>query len=213
MTGKTRERQLIRLQREIRACTRCVEAGYLAEANPIVRGGVSSRGMLIGQAPGPRALQSGLPWSGPAGKLLRTWFARAGYDPERFLDDWYFTAITRCFPGKAATGPGDRVPSAPERALCRPHLDAEIALVRPKVVITLGRLAADTFIPGAKRLALRELIGEVYPVDLGYGSIPFVPLPHPSGVGRWLNDPANRQLVDQAMGHLGAIRLAETQAA
>jgi uracil-DNA glycosylase len=202
----TRERQLMSLQAAIRACTRCVEAGYLTQANPVVRGGLEPAGMLIGQAPGPRALQSGLPWSGPAGKLLRNWFARAGYDPERFLDEWYFTAITRCFPGKAAHGPGDRVPSSPERALCRSHLDAEIALVRPRVVTTLGRLAADTFIPGAKGLALRELIGEVYPVDLGYGPIPIVPLPHPSGVGRWLNDPANRELVDRAMDRLGEIR-------
>jgi uracil-DNA glycosylase len=201
------------LQGAIRACTRCVDAGYLAQADPVVRGGLEPAGMLIGQAPGPRALQSGLPWSGPAGKLLRAWLARAGYDPERFLDEWYFAAITRCFPGKAASGPGDRVPSAPERALCRPHLDAEIALVRPSVVITLGRLAADTFIPEAKRLTLRELIGEVYPVDLGYGPVPSIPLPHPSGVGRWLNDPANRELVDRAMDRLGDIRTARDAAA
>jgi uracil-DNA glycosylase len=202
----TRKRQLTLLQQTIRECTRCVDAGYLTRANPIVRGGVASRGMLIGQAPGLRADRANVPWSGPAGNLLRSWFARAGYDPECFLDDWYFAAITRCFPGKAASGPGDRVPSRAERALCRPHLDAEIALVRPTVVITLGRLATDTFIPGAKRLTFRELIGTVYPVDLGYGPVPFVPLPHPSGVGRWLNDPTNRALVETAMDRLREIR-------
>jgi uracil-DNA glycosylase len=131
--------------------------------------------------------------------LLRKWFAGAGFDPDRFLDDWYFTSLTRCFPGKAISGPGDRVPSMAERTLCRSWLDAEIALLQPGLIVTLGRLAANAIIPGARSLSLRDLVGTVYPVDLGYGEVPVVPLPHPSGVGRWLNDPANRALVDRAL--------------
>ena len=190
------------LQQAIRACTRCVEAGYIPLANPLVRGHLGVRGMLIGQAPGPRAEHTLTPWSGPSGKLLRAWFARAGLDPDRFLDDWYFAALTRCFPGKAAAGPGDRVPSRAEQALCRPHLDAELALVQPPVIVTLGRHAADAFVPGARGRPLRDLIGAVAWTDLGYGEVAIVPLPHPSGVGRWLNDPANRALVDRAMDEL-----------
>ncbi len=200
-----RATSLVMLQHDIRACTRCVAAGFIPMANPLVRGTLHTRGMLIGQAPGPRAEHTNTPWSGQSGKLLRAWFARAGLDPDRFLDDWYFAALTRCFPGKAATGPGDRVPSRAERALCRPHLDAELALVQPPLIVTLGRHAADAFVPGARGRPLRDLIGTVATVDPGYGAVPVVPLPHPSGVGRWLNDPDNRALVDRAMDELGLL--------
>lgn len=162
--------------------------------------------MVIGQAPGPRAHLSGTPWAGASGTQLRKWFARAGFDPERFLDDWYFTSLTRCFPGKAAAGSGDRVPSASERTLCRPHLDAEIELLQPHVIVALGRLAIDAMIPEAKSQTLKQLVGTVQSTDLDYGPVPVLPLPHPSGVGRWLNDPANRALVDEAMRHLKGLR-------
>jgi uracil-DNA glycosylase len=72
-------------------------------------------------------------------------------------------------------------------------------------VVTLGRLAADAVIPAAKGLSLKELVGSVHEVDFGYGKVPVVPLPHPSGVGRWLNDPANRVLVEVGLDRIGAI--------
>jgi uracil-DNA glycosylase family 4 len=197
--------QVERLHQNICACTRCVDAGYLAEANPVFRGNACDRRMIVGQAPGPRAHEAGVPWSGASGTLLRKWFARAGFDPDRFLDDWYFTSLPRCFPGKARAGPGDRVPSMAERRLCRPWLDAEIALLQPSLIVTLGRLAANAIIPDVRSLTLRDLVGSVHLVDLGYGKVPVVPLPHPSGVGRWLNDPANRALVDQSMDRLGSL--------
>ena len=192
-------------QARMQACRRCVTAGFLTEAHPVFQGHADQVRMLIGQAPGARAHVHGVPWSGPSGKLLREWFSRAGFDPDRFLDDWYLTSLTKCFPGKAAAGSGDRAPSARERALCRPHLEGEIGYVRPHLVVTLGRMAADAVIPGAKRLSLKGLVGSVHEVNLGYGTVPVVPLPHPSGVGRWLNDPANRALVDVALEEIGAI--------
>lgn len=207
VTGMDEKRtmRLEALQRTILGCTRCVDAGYLAGANPIFRGNAHHRNMIVGQAPGPRAHLSGTPWSGASGTLLKKWFTRAGFDPEGFLDDWYFTSLTRCFPGKANHGAGDRAPSAAERSLCRPHLDDEIALVQPRLIVTLGRLAADALIPEARSMTLRELVGSSFTLDLEYGPVAIVPLPHPSGVGRWLNDPANRVLVDQ-----GLIRIAST---
>lgn len=201
-----RDHHLKALQEEIRACTLCVQAGHLTEAHPIFRGRDGDRYMVIGQAPGPRARLSGVPWAGASGKLLRTWFAKAGFDPDRFLDDWYFTSVTKCFPGKAPAGNGDRAPSAAERSLCRPHLDAEIALVRPRLVVTLGRMAINAMIPEAKSLTLTELVGSVHIIDSGYGLVPVIPLPHPSGVGRWLNDAINRALVDDAMRQLRRLR-------
>lgn len=203
---QNRQPQLDTLQEKISSCTRCVVAGYLTEANPIFRGRAGNRNMLIGQAPGPRAHLSGVPWAAASGTVLRKWFARAGFEPERFLDDWYFTSVTKCFPGKASSGSGDRMPSAAERGLCRPHLDAEIHLVQPHLIVTLGRMAIESILPESKPLALKDLVGTFHMVDLGYGAVPVIPLPHPSGVGRWLNDPVNRTLVESAMVHLNRLR-------
>lgn len=190
---------LAHLQGEIRACRRCVHAGFIPEAHPIVRGGREHRRMLVGQAPGVRAHEVGVPWSGASGVLLRGWFERSGLPPESFLDSWYFTSLTKCFPGKVAGGKGDRAPSAAERRLCAPWLDGEIALVQPEIIVTLGRLAAEALVPATKRLSLAEIVGRAWSADLGYGEVTIIPLPHPSGVSRWRNDPANAALVDRAL--------------
>jgi uracil-DNA glycosylase family 4 len=190
------------LETTVRTCVRCVESGHLPEARPVIWGPTPSRRMVIGQAPGRRAHLAGRPWSGTSGTLMRNWFAKAGFDPDRFYDDWYFTSLTKCFPGKAESGNGDRAPSAAERALCRPHLESELQLVRPPLIITLGRQAAESIIPGARSRTLRDLVGTVWTVDVGHGPVPVIPLPHPSGVARWLNDPHNRSLVDEAMARL-----------
>jgi uracil-DNA glycosylase family 4 len=204
--ARTRQHQLDILQREVRACARCVESGHLPEAHPVVWGPVAGRNMVIGQAPAQCAHLADRPWSGPSGTLMRSWFAKAGLDPERFHDDWYFTSLTKCFPGKAPSGNGDRAPTAAERALCRSYLDTELRLVRPPLIVTLGRQAAEAIVPGARTLKLRDLVGTTWRVDLGHGEVPVVPLPHPSGVARWLNDPAKRALVDRAMAELAAMR-------
>jgi uracil-DNA glycosylase len=204
--ARTRTHQLIALSRDVHACDRCVAARHLPEAHPVIWGPSVGRNMVIGQAPAQGAHLKDRPWTGPSGTLMRSWFALAGFDPDLFYDDWYFTSLTKCFPGKAVSGNGDRAPSARETSLCRSHLDTEIALIRPPLVITLGRMAAEAVIPGARPLTLRELVGTIWTVDLGYGTVPVVPLPHPSGVGRWLNDPANRTLVDRAMSELARLR-------
>ncbi|MGC4107389.1 MAG: uracil-DNA glycosylase family protein [Thermomicrobiales bacterium] len=200
-----RDAILVARQAEMRACTRCVAAGFLTEAHPVFRGNASQRLMIVGQAPGARAHERDIPWSGPGGELLKSWLAQAGFPPDAFFDTWYLTSITKCFPGSATSGKGDRSPSAGEIRLCAEHLLTEIALVRPEIVVTLGRLAAVALIPGARKLTLAELVGSVLPVDLGYGEVPIVPLPHPSGVSRWRNDPANRALTGRALAELATL--------
>jgi uracil-DNA glycosylase family 4 len=177
------QRALERLHSRIRACTKCVEAGYLPAAFPIVDGKASDRVMIIGQAPGAVELTTGLPFSGRAGAELRRWLARAGIDDAHLP---YRTSITKCFPGKAASGAGDRRPSPPEVALCAPWLAAELALVRPRVILLVGTLAIERF---WGRVPLSEVVGKSR-ID---GERVLIPLPHPSGASRWLNDPQNRQ--------------------
>jgi uracil-DNA glycosylase len=180
---------LARLHARIRACTKCVDAGYLPAAFPIVAGKASDRVMVIGQAPGAVELTTGLPFSGRAGAELRRWLAEAGID-EAHLP--YRTAITKCFPGKAASGAGDRRPSPPEVALCSPWLEAEIALVRPRIVLLLGTLAIERF---WGRVPLSDVVGR----SRKDGDRILIPLPHPSGASRWLNDPVNRQKLRRAL--------------
>lgn len=183
------ERALSRLHARIRACTKCVDAGYLPSAFPIVAGTASDRVMIIGQAPGAVELTTGLPFSGRAGAELRRWLAEAGID-EAHLP--YRTSITKCFPGKAASGAGDRRPSPPEIALCAPWLDAELALVRPRIVLLVGTLAIERF---WGRLALSDVVGK----SRTEGDRVLIPLPHPSGESRWLNEPSNRLRLRRAL--------------
>ena len=133
---------LAALHRRVRACRKCVAAGYLEGARPIVAGRATDRVMIVGQAPGAVELEAGRPFAGRSGGVLRDWLARAGIDDEHLP---YRTAITKCYPGKHPSGAGDRRPSPAEIALCAPWLDAELALLRPRVLLLLGRLAIDRF--------------------------------------------------------------------
>src|SRR5258708_6069574 len=126
--------KLKRLHARIRACTKCVAAGYLEQAAPVVAGDIRDRVMIVGQAPGVVELTTRVPFSGRAGAELRRWLARAGIPADELP---YRTAITKCFPGKAASGAGDRRPSPPEIALCGPWLDAELPLMRPEIILLL----------------------------------------------------------------------------
>src|SRR5919109_4150471 len=116
------DRALARLHRDIRACTRCADAGYIPRAFPIVAGNAHDRVMIIGQAPGAVELTTGVPFSGRAGAELKRWLARAGIDEDHLP---YRTSITKCFPGKAASGAGDRKPSPAEIANCAPGLEQQ----------------------------------------------------------------------------------------
>jgi uracil-DNA glycosylase family 4 len=199
---------LARLHRDIRACTRCVAAGHLAAAAPVLSGYADNRIMLIGQAPGAVEAIRRLPFQGRSGKVLMAWLGRAGFaSEEQARRQIYMTSITKCFPGKSGGG-GDRRPSRAEVDLCRPHLDRQLALVNPQVLILVGGLAHERFLPGRP---LDFLVGRLF--DLSGHELSsqtrtrplLVPLPHPSGASRWLNAPENRALLDRALRRLRPI--------
>ena len=190
--GVDRERLLKRLHARIRACTKCVDAGYLERARPIVAGSIRDRIAIVGQAPGAVEMTVGQPFSGRSGAELRRWLGEAGIDEDHLP---YRTAITKCFPGKSPSGSGDRRPSPAEIALCRPWLDQELALLRPKVVLLVGGLAIDRF---WGRVPLEAAVGRSRVKD----GITYIALPHPSGASRWLNDAAHRELLRKGLAHL-----------
>src|SRR6202171_5757699 len=199
---------LVRLHGEILRCTRCVVAGYLPAAAPGLSGYADNRIMLIGQAPGAVEAVRRLPFQGRSGKLLMAWMERAGFASEdQVRRRVYMTSITKCFPGKGMGG-GDRRPSRAEVDLCRSHLDRQLALIKPDLVIVVGGLAHERFLPGRP---LGYLVGRVF--DLAGQEVStrtqarpvLVPLPHPSGASRWLNAPENRVLLDRALRRLRPI--------
>lgn len=188
------------LHHAIRQCTACQHARLLERANPISFGGrLTDRVMVVGQAPGPVTDRKGYHFAGPAGKVIEQWLARAGFRPGYFRDRCYLTSLTRCFPGKDAVGKGDRRPSSAELRLCRPFLERELELVKPAVVLLIGQMAIEAFLG---KQPLHEVVGNVYQRD----ERAYLPLPHSSGVSRWLNEPANRVLVDRALEHLTRLR-------
>ena len=196
---------LARLHREILACTRCVDAGYLPQAAPVLSGYADNRIMLIGQAPGALEAVRRLPFQGRSRSVLMGWLMRAGFSSEaQVRRQVYMTSITKCFPGKG-TGGGDRRPSRAEVDLCSSHLDRQLALIKPELLILVGGLAHERFLPGRP---LDGLVGRLF--DLSGREVGsrerirplLVPLPHPSGASRWLNAAENRLLLERALRRL-----------
>src|SRR5712692_827017 len=185
---------------EVIACRACEVAGYLEHANPIRPALIDqARMMLIGQAPGLVTDRKGYHFAGPAGRFLEIWLDRAGFPPGYFREHVYLTSLTRCFPGKSPSGNGDRPPSRAEIALCRRFLDREMELIQPRVVLLVGKMAIDAFV-GKKLLV--ETVGHVFEID----GRRYLPLPHASGVSRWLNAPANQARLEQALNKLSRLR-------
>lgn len=176
----------------LRACTRCPKMH-----RPAVSGGaVVSRVISVGQAPGVKEPVLGRPFAWTAGKTLFGWFHRAcGMSEAQFRATIYMAAVCRCFPGKNAAG-GDRVPDAAEIAKCARWLDAELALLRPALVIPIGKLAIQQFIAFDK---LTDVIGKKMSVTLGGHTFEIVPLPHPSGASPWHRMEPGKTLLDQAL--------------
>lgn len=184
----------------MRTCRRCIDAGYPVTPRAVFSGVGTARVMVVGQAPGATEAEVGRPFNGPSGRRLFGWLAEAGWDEAGFRAEQYMTAVTKCYPGKAAGGKGDRVPTRTEQRLCAPYLEEELRLVDPELVIPVGGLAVRRFL-GPVRLA--AVVGECLRDEEGRW---IVPLPHPSGASLWLNRPENRDRVARAIGHLRRLR-------
>jgi uracil-DNA glycosylase family 4 len=195
-----RSAEIAALHAGILACRSCETAGFISAAHPLRHPWTErQRTMIVGQAPGAQTEAKRFHFAGPGGILLGRWLAAAGYGPEHWRDQCYITSLTRCFPGKAPRGKGDRKPSPTELALCRPFLQEELRLVQPRIVLAVGTMAIEHFLG---RGSLDSLVGTLTTVD---GRL-ILPLPHPSGVSRWLNEPGHQQLVEQAIGLLAQAR-------
>ena len=185
---RSRYRSIRSLQRDNWVCRACVEEGFPLESLPIVQPYRGQRAYVFGQAPGAIEGEERLPWRGRAGRTLRRWLE---LDEDEFYATFYCASVTRCYPGKAASGRGDRTPAPREQELCAFWREWELRLMRPRLIVPVGGLAAQRLLGIAR---VTECVGRRFEHD---GAVA-IPLPHPSGASGWLNDPANRERVAEA---------------
>ena len=184
-----RYRTIAGMKRDQRVCRACVAAGYPLESLPVVAPGDHQRAYLFGQAPGIVEGEERRPWRGRAGKTLRRWL---DMEEDEFYATFHCASVTRCYPGRAPSGRGDRTPTPEEQRLCEVWRDHELRILRPRLVVTVGGLAARRLL-GVK--SVTECVGARYEL----GDAVAIPLPHPSGASSWLNVPANRARVAEAV--------------
>lgn len=185
---------LKRHQDRLKRCKRCPDMQRpVVVGNPVV-----SPVMLIGLAPGNREIELRRPFAWTAGKTLFKWFAQIGMDEQAFRNCVYMAAVCRCFPGKHPRG-GDRVPSKQEIANCHTWMEEELTLLKPALLIPVGKLAISQFMPVTK---LDEIIGKKHKIQIMSHKTDCIPLPHPSGASVWHRVEPGKTLLDKALQHI-----------
>ena len=220
----------VALRAELAACRLCVESGHAITPGAIYNHPPGAQVLLIGQAPGVTEVVAQRPFNAGSGRRLFQWLGEAGWPEDDFRAQQAMTAVTKCYPGKATNGKGDRVPSKAEQALCRRFLEREIRLFQPRLIIPVGGLAIKLFYPSSLRLDEIIGTGAYFPAQALADPLNFdlaqawqvtafepgwprdgrwlVPLPHPSGASLWPNKARNQALIDRAVALLSDIRAA-----
>ncbi len=155
---------LDRVKPRVSECTKCL----LSETRTNVvfgEGDHCARVMLVGEAPGAAEDLTGRPFVGPAGQKLDEVFAAVGIGREEI----YITNVVKCRP------PGNRIPARKEMDTCLPYLEAQIALVNPGLIITLGNIPTQALLPDAA--GITQVRGTFFPWR---GGIEIFPMFHPS---------------------------------
>ena len=181
----------------LNACRACPNVFGLPVTGPVP----GARVMLVGQAPGPHEVEDRRPFAYTAGRRLFTWFSdHLGIPEEEFRKRIHIAAVIRCFPGKDAKGGGDRVPDETEIANCGAHLDREIGLLKPKLIIAVGTLASFQLVGVAQ---LKEAVGRVHRASRAGRKFDVIVLPHPSGRSTWLNKKVNTKMLEESLRLIG----------
>jgi len=170
--------ELKALYDQILSCTRCGLSQGRTRAVP-GEGPENAKVMFIGEAPGFHEDKSGKPFVGAAGHFLEELLADIGMT----RDDVYIANVIKCRP------PGNRAPIPREIEACKPYLDRQIELIRPHIVITLGRFSMERYFPGAK---ISSIHGRPKKID---GRL-YYPMYHPAAA---LHQPSLRLTVVEDM--------------
>lgn len=172
------------VSRAIAGCVACSLATTRLKTVP-GEGPASADIMFIGEAPGFHENQQGRPFVGPAGHLLDELLASIGLNRK----DVFIGNVVKCRP------PNNRDPQPDEIAACSAYLDAQIELIKPKVIVTLGRYSMARFFPG-------ETISKIHGVARKRGTVTCFAMYHPAAA---LHQPALRQTLFHDMAKLPEI--------
>ena len=163
--------RLYELQQQIIADTTLVELATQATQLVMGDGNLDADIVLIGEAPGKKEDEQGVPFVGASGKLLNEMLAMAGMQRR----DVYITNIVKYRP------PNNRDPSPAEKAAFLPYLLRQLEIINPRVIITLGRHSMEYFLPNAK---ISQVHGQIIPKTISYDDVEhgwtIIPLYHPA---------------------------------
>ncbi len=126
--------------------------------------------MFIGEAPGKNEDETGIPFIGRAGQLLRKFMFELGFKQE----DFYIANTIKCRP------PKNRKPQREEKASCREFLEKQIELINPKIIVLVGATALESFIDD-KKLTITKARGRIFDIK----GRKFIPIFHPSYLLRY----------------------------
>jgi DNA polymerase len=172
MTGDDQD-MLTSLNTEILSCTLCRLSEGRTHAVP-GEGPVPARILMVGEAPGKREDELGRPFVGRAGSILEDLLASIGLS----RNEVYITSINKCQP------PGNRDPKDDEIAACHPYLGRQIDLIRPRVIVPMGRFAAREICRsfGLAEGKISDIHGLVMQARARYGTVLVLPVYHPAVV-------------------------------
>jgi len=192
LAAPERQAALEAVQRDIRALRMPGLIGPPVHGPPVV-----SSVFLLGQAPGPHEARFGRPFAWTAGKTLFSWMQRAfGATEEEFRARVYMAAVVRAFPGKTSGG-GDRVPSPAEIQASRGFIEREIEILRPRLLVPVGRLAIEQVL--GKNVQLDRVVGKRIQTRYHGVAADVICLPHPSGASTWFKMEPGRTLLEKAL--------------
>ena len=194
------KKELPRLIRKIRACTHCADA-LPCGPRPILQAHTSARLRIVGQAPGRRVHETGIPWNDPSGDRLRNWL---GLSPEQFYDPRKVAIVPMgfCYPGKANSGDN------PPRPECAPRWHEKLNAYLPDISLTLllGQYAQSYYLGGRCKATL----GDTVRSWMEYLPLGYIPLVHPSPRNQpWLvkNPWFEEELVRELQSKIQALKL------
>jgi DNA polymerase len=168
--------ELEAMYKEIRICPKCRLAESRTNAVP-GEGPENARLMFIGEGPGFHEDRQGRPFVGAAGQFLNELLESIGLKRKEV----YITNVVKCRP------PGNRDPQPDEIAACRPYLDGQIELIRPRLIVTLGRHSMERYFPGAS-------ISKIHGQPKRVGNVIYFPMFHPAAA---LHQPRYRSLIEE----------------
>jgi uracil-DNA glycosylase family 4 len=168
--------ELTDLYQDIRVCEKCILSQGRTNTVP-GEGPENANIMFIGEGPGFHEDRQGRPFVGAAGNYLNELLEKIGFKRE----DVYITNVVKCRP------PGNRDPQPEEIEACRPYLDKQIDLIRPRLIVTLGRFSMQRYFPGAS-------ISRIHGQPKRVGNVIYYPMFHPAAA---LHQPRWRSLVEE----------------